>query len=125
MATSFTDRELDIMAVLWQRGSATVREVREQLEPDLAYTTVLTILRTLEAKGHVRHESEGRAHRYFPVVARDEAGTTALRQLVSKLFSGSPEALLTHLVADGSLSDEDLRRMRRLLDERLEGEGDR
>jgi BlaI family penicillinase repressor len=122
MSPTFTDRELDVMAVLWERGSATVREVQEQLEPDLAYTTVLTILRTLEAKGHVRHEPEGRAHRYHATVARDAAGASALRRLVSKVFEGSPEALLTQLVSDEELSEEDLRRLRRLLDERLGGE---
>jgi predicted transcriptional regulator len=122
MSPSFTDRELDIMAVLWELGSATVREVQERLEPDLAYTTVLTILRTIEAKGHVRHEPEGRAHRYYPTVERDEASASALRQLVGKVFSGSPEALLVHLVSDHNLSDEDLRRLRQLLDERLREE---
>ena len=55
MRISFTDRELDIMAVLWDRGSATVAEVRERLPDDLAYTTVLSVLRTLEEKGHVGH----------------------------------------------------------------------
>ena len=55
MRISFTDRELDVMAVLWERGSATVAEVRERLPDDLAYTTVLTVLRTLEEKGHVEH----------------------------------------------------------------------
>lgn len=124
MGASFTGRELDIMAVLWETGSATVREVQEGLEPDLAYTTVLTILRTLEAKGHLRHEPEGRAHRYYPVVKRDEAGTTALRQLVSKIFGGSPEALLTQLVSDDDLSGRDLLRLRELLDERLREEGE-
>lgn len=125
MSPTFTDRELDIMAVLWERGSATVREVQERLEPDLAYTTVLTILRTLEAKGHVRHEPEGRAHRYHATVERDAAGASALRRLVSKVFEGSPEALLTQLVADEELSEEDLRRLRRTLDERLGKEADR
>jgi BlaI family transcriptional regulator, penicillinase repressor len=124
MGASFTGRELDIMAVLWETGSATVREVQEGLEPDLAYTTVLTILRTLEAKGHLRHEPEGRAHRYYPVVKRDEAGATALRQLVSKIFAGSPEALLTQLVSDDDLSGRDLLRLRELLDERLREEGE-
>ncbi|UCC85238.1 MAG: BlaI/MecI/CopY family transcriptional regulator [Gemmatimonadota bacterium] len=125
MSPTFTDRELDVMAVLWECGSATVREVQERLEPDLAYTTVLTILRTLEAKGHVRHEPEGRAHRYYATVERDAAGASALRRLVSKVFEGSPEALLTQLVSNEELSDEDLRRLRRLLDERLgkEAEG--
>jgi predicted transcriptional regulator len=123
MVTPFTDRELDVMAVLWELGSATVREVQERLEPDLAYTTVLTVLRTLEAKGHVRHQPEGRAHRYYPTVERREAGATALRRLVKKVFSGSPEALVTQLVSDENLSEEELRRLRRLLDERLGAEG--
>jgi len=125
MNPTFTDRELDVMAVLWEHGPATVREVQERLEPDLAYTTVLTVLRTLEAKGHVRHEPEGRAHRYHPMVARDTAGASALRRLVSKVFEGSPEALLTQLVADEQLSEEELRSLRRLLDERLGKEAER
>jgi BlaI family penicillinase repressor len=125
MSPTFTDRELDVMAVLWECGSATVREVQERLEPDLAYTTVLTVLRTLEAKGHVAHELEGRAHRYHATVARDAAGASALRRLVSKVFEGSPEALLTQLVSDEELSEEDLRRLRRTLDERLGEEAER
>ena len=72
--TKFTDRELDVMAVLWDRGDATVAEVQERLSDDLAYTTVLTVLRTLEEKGHVGHREEGRAYRYHPLVERAEAG---------------------------------------------------
>ncbi|MQA90750.1 MAG: BlaI/MecI/CopY family transcriptional regulator [Gemmatimonas sp.] len=122
MEISFTDRELDVMAVLWDRGSATVAEVREALTDTLAYTTVLTILRILHDKGYVRHEEEGRAHRYYPRVERQAAGESALRRLTKKLFKGSPELLLTQLVSDRGLSDDEMRRMRELLDERL-GEG--
>ena len=122
MEINFTDRELDVMAVLWERGSATVAEVREALHDDLAYTTVLTMLRVLEDKGHVRHEEEGRAHRYYATVERQAAGRSAVRRLTAKLFGGSPELLLTHLVSDRRLGEEELRRMRELLDERL-GEG--
>ncbi|HEX2191065.1 MAG TPA: BlaI/MecI/CopY family transcriptional regulator [Longimicrobiaceae bacterium] len=124
MEVSFTERELDVMDVLWETGSATVAEVRERLSDELAYTTVLTVLRTLEEKGYVGHEEEGRAHRYFPRVERQAAGKSALRRVLHKLFKDSPEMLLTHLVSDRRLSDEELRRMRRLLDERLEGEED-
>lgn len=113
----FTDRELDIMDVLWEEASATVAEVQERLHDDLAYTTVLTILRTLEDKGHVRHEEEGRAYRYFPTVNREAAGRSAVRRLMNKVFRGSPEALLTQLVSERGLSAEQLERMRRLLDE--------
>ncbi len=119
MRISFTDRELDVMSVLWDLGSATVVEVRERLADTLAYTTVLTVLRTLEQKGHVGHTGEGRAHRYHPLVKRAAAGRSALRRLVDKVFDGSPELLLTQLVSDRNLSDEELRRLRRLVDERL------
>ena len=119
MEISFTDRELDVMAVLWERGKATVAEVREALEDQLAYTTVLTVLRTLEEKGHVGHEEAGKAYRYFPLVERQAAGTSALSRVVDKLFRGSPALLMTHLVGDERLTDEELRRMARLLEERL------
>ncbi|PYP53913.1 MAG: BlaI family transcriptional regulator [Gemmatimonadetes bacterium] len=119
MRISFTDRELDVMSVLWDAESATVAQVRERLADDLAYTTVLTVLRTLEQKGYVGHTGEGRAHRYHPLVKRAAAGRSALSRLVDKVFDGSPELLLTQLVSDKNLSDEELRRLRKLLTERL------
>ncbi len=115
---SFTDRELDVMAVLWQRGPSTVAEVRELLADPLAYTTVLTVLRTLEAKGYVAHEHEGKAHRYRPLVAREAAGTSALGQVLDKIFDGSREMLLANLVRERGIDDVELRRLRRVLDER-------
>ena len=124
----FTDRELDVMAVLWEVGDATVAEVRGRLSDELAYTTVLTVLRTLEEKGHVAHrEGDGRAYRYYPLVEREEAGSSVLDRMLDRVFGGSPEMLLTQLVADRSLSDAELERMRRLLDERLgrRAEGER
>jgi BlaI family transcriptional regulator, penicillinase repressor len=122
MEVLFTEREMDVMGVLWEQGSATVAEVRERLADELAYTTVLTVLRTLEEKGHVGHTEEGKAHRYHPLVARAAAGESLLRRMTRKLFQGSPELLLTHLVSDRELSADELRRMRRLLDERLKQE---
>ena len=115
---AFTDRELDVMGVLWDLGSATVAEVRERLPDKLAYTTVLTVLRTLKDKGHVRTEADGKAHRFVPLVNREAAGSSALRRLVSKVFQGSPELLVTQLVSDRRLTEEQLRRLRRLLDRR-------
>lgn len=115
----FTDRELDVMSVLWTLESGTVTEVRERLDDELAYNTVLTVLRTLETKGHVRHEGEGKAHRYYPTVERDEAGRSGVSRLLDKVFDGSAEAMLTHLVRDPELSHERLARMRKLIDDRL------
>jgi BlaI family transcriptional regulator, penicillinase repressor len=122
MEISFTDRELDVMGVLWDAGSATVAEVRDRLADDLAYTTVLTVLRTLEEKGYVGHTEEGKAYRYRPLVERQAAGTSVLRRITRKLFKDSPELLLTHLVSDRALREDELERMRRLLEERLKEE---
>lgn len=107
------DRELDIMGVVWELGSGTVSEVRERLPVELAYTTVLTILRNLEAKGFLHHEAEGKAHRYFPSVARRTARRTAVTRLIDKLFHGSTEQLIAQLVEDRALTAADLQRIRR------------
>jgi predicted transcriptional regulator len=122
MAAEFGERELDVMGVLWATGSATVAEVRDQLPADLAYTTVLTILRNLEAKGFVRHEGEGKAHRYFPLVAQKTAGRSAVARLVDKMFGGDAAMLVSHLVSDHALSAEDLRKLHATLGERLADE---
>ena len=119
MEISFTDRELDVMAVLWRRGSGTVTEVRDDLDDDLAYTTVLTILRTLEEKGFITHLAEGKAHRYLPAVTQDLAGKSVLARMLDKVFAGSPEMLLTQLVNERDLDADDLLRLRKLLDVRL------
>jgi BlaI family penicillinase repressor len=116
MKIAFTDRELDVMSVLWTQGSATVAEVRDSLEDKLAYTTVLTVLRILEEKGYVEHEEEGRAHRYHPLVDRSAAGTSLLRRMLDTVFGGSAELLLTNLVTDQKLSPGEIKKMRALLD---------
>lgn len=122
MDIRFTARELDVMAILWDRGPSTVTEVRTALDDQLAYTTVLTVLRILEEKGHVTHTTEGRAHRYEPLVERADAGDSALKRLKERLFGGSHELLLTRLVDDEDLTEEELTRMRDLLARRLEEE---
>lgn len=119
MSVSLTRRELDVMAVVWELGSATVGDVVDRLSDKLAYSTVLTVFRTLESKGHVRHEQDGKAFRYFPVTRPDQAGDTALRRLVQKVYRGSREMLIARLVADEKISVEELRRIRKMLNERL------
>jgi len=118
-------RELDVMNVLWERGSATVSEVLEELQDELAYTTVLTILRRLEEKGHVRHDADGKAHRYLPLVRREEAQDSAIQRVTRKLFLDSPALLMSRLLRKGTLSEAELRDLRSLVDERLgeRGEG--
>ncbi len=115
MKISLTDREADLMQVLWDRGPSLVSEVREALQDKLAYTTVLTVLRTLEGKGYVSHDEEGRGHRYFASVKQQVARKSALRHLTDKLFNGSSELLFAQLVADKKLNAEQIKRMRKLL----------
>jgi predicted transcriptional regulator len=116
---AFTDRELDVMAVLWARGSGTVAEVRDALADDFARTTVLTVLRTLEEKGYVRHLAEGKAHRYVPTVEPDLAGRSALSRILDTMFAGSHELLLAQLVSDRNVDKAKLRQLRAVLDARL------
>lgn len=119
MPPTFTDRELDIMAILWDRGPSTVAEVRARLSDELAHNTVLTVLRVLEDKGYVSHTEEGKSHRFRALVKQEIAGATAAARVVEKLFGGSTERLLTHLVTERSVSAAELKRLRRLLDDKL------
>jgi predicted transcriptional regulator len=119
VAIAFTERELDIMAVLWQHGPSTVAEVRTRLEDTVSHNTVATMLTILENKGYVDHVEEGRAFRYRPLVAREDAGRSAFTRLVDTVFGGSAEALLTHFVRDRRLTTDELQRIREVLDERL------
>ena len=112
------DREAEIMEVLWDFGPSTVTEVKDRVPDDLAYTTVLTILRNLEAKGFVTHDPEGKAHRYSAVIERDAARRSALRAMADKFFKGSTALLLNHLVADEKLKPEDIKRLRAALTQR-------
>jgi predicted transcriptional regulator len=119
MEIVLADREAELMEVLWDFGPATVAEVRDRVSDDLAYTTVLTMLRTLETKGYVAREPDGKAHRYSPVIDRDAARRSALRAMSEKFFKGSTATLLTHFVAQEKLADEDVQRLRKLLAQRV------
>ena len=111
-----TKRELDIMGVLWDLGEATVTEVRDRVDPDLAYTSISSMIRTLEMKGYVSHRrGEGKTHVYFPVIAPEKAGASALGRVLDKIYGGSPIKLLAHLMDQRKVSDKEIARMRDLL----------
>jgi len=111
-----TKRELDIMGVLWDRGEATVTEVRDRVDPDLAYTSISSMIRTLEMKGYVSHRrGEGKTHVYFPVIEPEKAGASALGRVLDKIYGGSPIKLLAQLMDQHKVSDKELTRMRELL----------
>ncbi len=111
-----TQRELDIMSVLWDLGEATVTEVRDRVDPELAYTSISSMIRTLELKGYVSHRrGEGKTHIYFPAIDAETAGESTLSRVLNKLYGGSPIKMLAHLVEQRKLSAAELARMRALL----------
>jgi BlaI family penicillinase repressor len=111
-----TQRELDIMGVLWELGEATVTQVRDRVDPNLAYTSISSMIRTLEMKGYVSHRrGEGKTHVYFPVIEPEAAGESALGRVLDKIYGGSPIKLLAHLMERRKLSEKELARMRDLL----------
>lgn len=111
-----TDHELRLMEVLWKLGNATVADVTARVgSPPLAYNTVLTTMRTLEQKGYVEHDEDGRAFVYRPLVARAQAADSAVRQLLRRFFGNSPGRLAVTLLDGTRLSDDDMARIAKAL----------
>jgi predicted transcriptional regulator len=108
------------MEVLWQRGSGTVKQVLDWIPVPLAYNSVLTTVRILEKKRYVKHVKDGRAHVYHPVVRREDATRSAVRQLVGRFFRNSHEALLLNILQDDGIDATELQRLRRLVEESKE-----
>ena len=114
-----TPLELEIMKVLWETGPATVQSVQEKLpgEPKLAYTTVQTMLNVLHRKNKVKRTLKGRAYEYAPLVSREVAVRTTLRDVITRFFGGSAESLVMSLVASHDLKPEKLAKLKRLVEQ--------
>ena len=110
---TFTDKEVEIMRVIWDLGEATAREIQARLPGDRHYNSVLTIIRVLEAKGHLMHRVDGKAHVYRARQAPEKAQAKVLGHLIKHVFGGSASSLVLHLVETGNLTDEDLQDIRR------------
>ena len=120
---NLTDGELPLMQVLWEKKRATVGDVVASLpaDPPLAYSTVLTTLRILEAKGYVQHTKEGRAFVYEPVVVQEEASRKALDTLVNRFFGGSCELLVVNLLKEEAIGRAELGRIKKMITESEQG----
>ena len=118
-SSNLTDAELRLMDVIWSKGHATVADVAAALPRSLGlhYSTVLTTMRILESKGYLRHTQDGRAFVYQPVVAREQARDRAVSHLLGRFFEGSPELLMLQLMESAKVSPQDLRRLRRRIQE--------
>ena len=112
-----TDLELRLMNIVWEKGKATVREVKNALprRKPLAYSTVLTVLRNLEWKGYLRHEVQDRTYVYHPTVPRDEVVHSMLRHLAGRFFAGAPELLMVNFLQREELSPEKLNKLKQLI----------
>lgn len=117
-SSTLTEAELRLMEVLWQKGPATVQQVLGGLPETmpLAYNSVLTTIRILEKKGYVKHEKDGRAHVYAPLVERDEATRSEIRRLVTRFFGDSHELLVLNILKDQSVDAAELKRLRKMLE---------
>jgi BlaI family transcriptional regulator, penicillinase repressor len=115
---TLTDLELEIMKVIWDREPCTVREVYEELleKKKIAYTTVMTMMKILEEKGHLKKNAEGRAFVYRSAHPQKKVVTTMVNDLVARLFDGSAKPLVLNLIKDRKLSKKDLEEIARALE---------
>ncbi len=114
---TLTEVESKLMAIVWEKGEATVNDVVAAL-PDRnrpAYNTVLTTMRILEQKGYLRHIKEGRAHVYRPLVSRNKARRQVVRHMVQSFFNDSPELLLLSILENEKMSPEELERLKQMI----------
>ena len=111
-----TEREAQIMEILWEKGNTTAVEVRESLPGKLHDSSVRTLLRILESKGYVKHTVEGKTYVYRPAVSRVRAQQKALTDLVKRFFGGSPDALVLRLLDDEQITPEQLEELRQSAD---------
>lgn len=120
-----SNRERQIMDVLYRAGQATAAEVREQLPDPPSYSAVRATLRILEEKGQVRHEQDGPRYLFRPAVARDKAKRNAVRHLLQTFFEGSPELAVATLLDESAsqLTEGDFNRLQELI-ENAKREGD-
>jgi predicted transcriptional regulator len=123
---TLTAAEHRIMDVLWALESGTVAEVTSGVgHPALAYTTVLTTLRTLERKGYVRHKVQGRAFVYLPAVDRDEVRRGVVGYVLREFFDDSPRTLMLNLLESEHITQAELQRLRSMIDAASREEGRR
>ena len=121
---SFTDKEIEIMQVVWELGEAAVKDIQDRLPGDRHYNSVLTIIRVLERKGHLVHRIEGRAHIYRAKVNQEKTRRRVLSHLVKNVFGGSAATMVLNLVETGDLTRKDLDEIRRKISTRSDTKGE-
>jgi len=118
--------ELDVMAVVWELGEPSTAEVIDayQKRRPLADTTIKTVLSNVRKKGYLELiPTTERGYRFRPTVTRDAVAKRSLKQVVSNLFGGSPRQAILHLLSEEPITQDDMREIRRMLDDRKRGGG--
>ena len=110
--------ETEIARIVWQLGSGTVQDVCDALpgKRGIAYATVQTLLRRLEAKGYLTHSVRGKAHVFSPLAAKEKVVARTVGDFVDRLFGGDPVPLMLHLADHSELSPDDVRRLKQLIE---------
>jgi predicted transcriptional regulator len=116
---TLTPQELEIMKLVWRRGNATVRDVYEALleQRKIAYTTVMTMMKILESKGYLKKRRQDRAFIYSPTHPKNQVIGGMIREFIHRVFNGSVEPLLVHLLKSRRLRERDLRKIVRMVEE--------
>jgi BlaI family transcriptional regulator, penicillinase repressor len=116
-SSTLTEQELEIMKIVWAREEATVRDVYEELlkRRKIAYTTVMTMMKILEQKKHLKKTQEDRAYLYRPARPKQQVIGGMVREFLNRVFNGSAEPLLMHLVEDEKLTEKDLEEVTRMI----------
>lgn len=114
-----TESELEILALLWEMGDASVRQIHEKLSASKAtgYTTTLKILQIMHAKGMVNRNEENRSHIYSPAISQKETQKSLVSNFVSTAFGGSAKKLVMHALGQGETSKEEIKEIRAFLDQ--------
>jgi BlaI family transcriptional regulator, penicillinase repressor len=112
----FTDKELEIIKVVWQMGEATVKEIQQRLPGEPHYNSVLTIIRVLERKRRLVHRVEGKTHFYRARESKEKSRARLLRHLIDQVFGGSAASVVLNLVQAGDLTPKDLDEIRGKID---------
>ena len=117
---SVSPAETEILRIVWERGAATVQEVVDGLpsDRDIAYATVQTLLRRLEKKGYLKHESRGKAHVFSAAARQEEVISRTVKDFLDRLFGGDPVPLVHHLARHGKIDAADIERLKKLIDDK-------
>lgn len=115
-----TENELEVIKILWEEAPLTVSRLRELIKrrPKPAYTSLLTLMQTMEKKGYIGHEKSGKAYAYLPILKRENFLTSEIKRIAMSLFGGSPGELVLNLVEREQLNKKEIATLKKLLEEK-------